>query len=99
MARAGRLKNLSFGIWKSFMTKQPSLWATNGENMSKFKRSTRQMKREPKISVSEFRTQATAMVADGTMPTIDLLLEVVAGIRAKYVPLIKAARQGARREG
>ena len=57
------------------------------------------MKHEPKIPVSALRAQAAAMVANGTMPSLETVLRVVAEVRAKHVPLIKAARLEARREG
>ena len=57
------------------------------------------MKPELKIPVGALRAQAAAMVANGTMPSLETVLEAVAEVRAKYVPLIKAARLEARHEG
>jgi hypothetical protein len=48
---------------------------------------------EPKIAPSDFRRQADAMVATGTLPSLETVLKVVAEVRAKYIPLILAARK------
>ncbi len=56
------------------------------------------MKSKKKLTASDLRRQAEAMVAAGTMPSLKTVLEAVAEVRAKYVPLIKAARLRARRE-
>ncbi len=50
------------------------------------------MKSKKKLTTSDLRQQAEAMIAAGTMPSLETVLKVVADIRAKYVPLIKAAR-------
>ncbi len=56
------------------------------------------MKSKKKIRPSDLQRQAEAMVANKTMPTLETILQTVFGIRAKYVPLIKTARLGTRRE-
>jgi hypothetical protein len=56
------------------------------------------MKLEDKIRPSDLRRRAEAMVGAGCMPSLETVLKVVAEIRAKYAPLIKAARLEARRE-
>jgi hypothetical protein len=56
------------------------------------------MKLENKIRPSDLRRQAQAMVAAGSMPSLETLLKVVAEIRAEYVPLIKAVRLETRHE-
>jgi hypothetical protein len=57
------------------------------------------MTQEPKITPTELRRQAEAMVAAGTMPSLETVLEAVTEVRVKYVPLIKAVRLEARHEG
>ncbi len=52
-----------------------------------------------KIHPSDLRRRAEAMIAAGTMPSLKTVLEAVAEVRAKYVPLIKTAHLGTRREG
>ncbi len=56
------------------------------------------MKSKKKLTASDLRRQAEAMVAAGTMPNLETVLQAVSEIRAKYVPLIKTARLEARRE-
>ncbi len=56
------------------------------------------MKSKKKIHPSDIRREAEAMVAAGTMPSLETVLKVVAKVRARYVPLIKATRLRARRE-
>jgi hypothetical protein len=51
------------------------------------------MKPESKIPVSALRAQAAAMVANGTMPSLETVLQAIAQTRAKYVPLILEARK------
>ena len=51
------------------------------------------MKSKKKITPSDLRRQSEKMIADGTMPSLESVLEAVAMTRAKYVPLIRAARE------
>ena len=50
------------------------------------------MKSKKKITVSDLRKQAEAMVAAGAMPSLETVLQIVAEVRAKYKPLILEAR-------
>ncbi len=50
-------------------------------------------KTQPKITPSDLRRQAESMVAAGTMPSLETVLQAVAQTRAKYVPLILEARK------
>jgi len=56
------------------------------------------MKPENRITASDLRRHVEGMLAAGTMPNLETVLQAVSEIRAKYVPLIKAARLGTRRE-
>jgi predicted rRNA methylase YqxC with S4 and FtsJ domains len=38
-----------------------------------------------KIAPSDLRTQAKAMIRDGTMPSLETLLQAIADVREKYV--------------
>jgi len=51
------------------------------------------MKSKKKITLSDLRRQAEAMLADGTMPNLEAVLEAVAEVRAIYQPLIREVRQ------
>jgi hypothetical protein len=42
---------------------------------------------------AEMRQRAEKMIADGTMPPLEQVLKAVAETRAKYAPLILAARK------
>ena len=46
-----------------------------------------------KIRRSDLRRQAQAMIRDGSMPTLETLLQAVAGVREKYAQQIKASRK------
>jgi CheY-like chemotaxis protein len=49
-----------------------------------------------RIKPSDLRAQAEKLIADGMMPDLDKLLDVVAQIRTKYQPKILEARRQAR---
>lgn len=48
---------------------------------------------EKLIKPSDLREQAKALIAAGKMPDLDTLLQTIADTRAKYLPLIAAARR------
>ncbi len=50
------------------------------------------MKRENKITASDLRRQAEAMIAAGTMPSLETVLKAVAESRAEYRGAILQAR-------
>ena len=54
------------------------------------------MTQEPKITPTELRRQAEAMVAAGTMPSLETVLEAVAEVRQKYRPEIREAQRQAK---
>jgi hypothetical protein len=54
------------------------------------------MKQQPKIPVSALRAEAQRLIATGKMPDLATLLKTVSAARAKYQPLILAARKQAR---
>lgn len=54
------------------------------------------MKREPKITSSDLRRQAEAMVANGTMPSLETVLAAVASTREEFRPIICEARRQAK---
>jgi hypothetical protein len=45
-----------------------------------------------KIKPSDLRKQAQAMIRDGTMPSLEAVLQAVADVREKYADEIKASR-------
>jgi hypothetical protein len=45
-----------------------------------------------KIKPSDLRRQAAAMIRDGTMPSLEAVLQAVADVREKYADEIKASR-------
>jgi hypothetical protein len=49
------------------------------------------MKPKKKISPSDLRRQAEAMIAAGTMPSLETVLKAIAEVRTEYVPLINHA--------
>jgi len=51
------------------------------------------MRQEPKITPSDLRAEAARLIAENTMPDLSVLLEATSSVRAKYVPLILAARK------
>ena len=51
------------------------------------------MTQEPKITPSDLRRQAEAMVAAGTMPSLETVLEAVAVSRLKYRDKLLQARR------
>lgn len=54
------------------------------------------MKQEPKITPSDLRRQAEAMVASGTMPSLETVLAAVASVRQVYRPRIREAQRRAK---
>jgi hypothetical protein len=54
------------------------------------------MKHESKITPSDLRRQAGAMVANGTMPSLEDVLKAVASTREEFVPKIREARRQAK---
>ena len=51
------------------------------------------MSSQKKLTASDLRRQAEAMVAAGTMPPLEVVLAAIASTRAKYRPLILEARK------
>ncbi len=51
------------------------------------------MKPKRKLTESDLRRQAEAMVAAGTMPSFETVLQIVSEVRVKYKPLILEARR------
>ena len=51
-----------------------------------------------KITPSDLRREAEALIASGRMPSVDELLKAVFETRQTYAPLILAARREARRD-
>jgi hypothetical protein len=49
-----------------------------------------------RVKPSDLRAQAEKLIADGMMPDLDKLLDVVAQVRTKYQPKILEARRQAR---
>jgi hypothetical protein len=45
-----------------------------------------------KITPSDLRRRTQAMIRDGLMPSLDVLLEAIAEVRAKYAKQAKSAR-------
>lgn len=54
------------------------------------------MKQEPKITPSDLRRQAEAMVANETMPSLETVLAAVASTREEYCPKIREAQRQAK---
>ncbi len=50
------------------------------------------MKPKRELTESDLRRQAEAMIAAGTMPSLETVLQVVSEVHAKYKPLILEAR-------
>jgi hypothetical protein len=48
---------------------------------------------EKTITVSDLRKQAEEMLKNGTMPSLDTVLQAVAETREKYLPKILKARE------
>jgi hypothetical protein len=46
-----------------------------------------------KITPSDLRRQAAAMIRDGSMPPLDAVLNAVADVREKYANEIRASRK------
>jgi hypothetical protein len=46
-----------------------------------------------KIKPSDLRRQAAAMIRDGTMPSLEAVLQAVADVREKYADKIRAGRK------
>jgi vacuolar-type H+-ATPase subunit H len=49
-----------------------------------------------KITPSDLRREAQAMIRDGSMPSLETLLQAVAEAREKYTQQIKASRKRVR---
>jgi hypothetical protein len=49
-----------------------------------------------RLTPSDLRAEAEKLIADGMMPDLDQLLDVVAQIRSEYQPKIVEARRQAR---
>ena len=51
------------------------------------------MKKEPKLSPSDFQEEVERLKTEQKMPTLEELLEVIAEVRKEYRPKILAARK------
>ena len=51
------------------------------------------MKTQAKVTVSQLRAEAVRLISENKMPDLPTLLKTISSVRAKYQPLILAARK------